>query len=169
MSGLAKVTFAPPRPEQIERVAAGLREADRRELAALYGGFEAHLARRLLFEYVALSPLSFAICAGGEVLALTGVMPLAPASGQAYAKTPGPVSGHAPWLLGRAALRGYPFGFMRASRQILALYRAGYAPLQNAVQARQYSSCRYLAALGFRLGPPERLGAGVFRKFYMEE
>lgn len=141
-----------------ERLAADLRLADRREVAAL--GREPLAALR---EAVACSiePLAV-VSAHGDLIALFGVAPLPHAEGVG-----------APWMLATPALETVSRVFLRRCRAWIERIAEPFELLTNCVDARNAAHIRWLRWCGFvflrrlRLGPEgrdflefARLGAG---------
>lgn len=141
--------------EHIPRLAAQMRQADRRELWAAAGQSPAEALRHSL----ALSTSAWCVLAGGEPLAMWGV-------GAAHSLL---ANTGAPWLLATPRLHSLRRALLRLSRTYVARLQADFPRLQNYVHAQNHAAIRWLVWCGFTLAPkPEPYGKAreLFYKFW---
>lgn len=149
------VEIRPARPADAEALAPLLRAADRAEVLASDGLAPLPALRRSL----ALSGEAHAGFLEGELAVLFGVRRASMTGRRGI-----------PWLLSGPAVARHPRAFLRASRAVVAGWRADYSHLGNWVDARYGQALRWLAWLGFTLHPARPYGAlGLpFHPFEME-
>jgi hypothetical protein len=134
----------PAQSEDAGELAPRLREADLREIRAV----TREEPRDVLRAGIAASDPGHAVVgAGGEVLALFGVIPgPAPGADPGAATPAGSV-----WLLGSDALVARPRAFVHLSRAALPLLFERYRSLGNVVDCRNVVHVRWLRWAGFTI------------------
>lgn len=136
-------------------VAERIREADRAEIEA--AGLSVEAALEASFR---ASALAMAALDRRGVLCVWGVSPVSILGGIGE-----------PWLIGTDLLAPFRKAFLRESRRELASIRRSFPVLRNRVFAEHRESIRWLAWLGFKIGPAAPWGPlGLpFRVFEMGE
>ncbi|MEO1192846.1 MAG: hypothetical protein AAFY02_13880 [Pseudomonadota bacterium] len=149
------VELRPAQPGDARLLADSLRAADRAEVLASDGLDPLAALQRSL----ALSSEAYLGLVNGQPAALLGVRRISLSSDHGI-----------PWLLTGVAVEQAPLSFLRASRSVVAVWRRDYASLSNWVDARHETAKRWLAWLGFTLGPARPYGvAGLpFHPFHLE-
>ncbi|KAB0670351.1 hypothetical protein F6V30_09365 [Oryzomonas sagensis] len=147
----AKSEMVPARACHIPAIATAVRDADRAELWA---------AARL-------TPAeSMARALGRSAMAWTGLMADRPVC--MFGVVPSSILGNVgrPWMVGTRHLDEHPFVFLRRCRGCVGQMRRRFDRLENWVDARNERAIRWLAWLGFEIGPaPEQLGPFGLRFF----
>ena len=140
--------------DRLAELRDGMRKADRAEVLA-FGDPD----RILGLTWRATPEVWAAVDREDRLLACFGVAPASVVAGV----------GH-PWCLTTPEVERYRRSFLRGSRAMVAWMRQQYRVLEGCVAAEYLTACRWLAWLGFVLGPPFPAGpAGVpFRIFRWE-
>lgn len=140
---MASTEIRPARPEDVEPIAADMREADRREVWA------SSLAtpRLALERSLAASAVAWTGLVDGRPAAMFGAAPLSELSGRGSA-----------WLLGARALAIIPRDFLLRSKDMVGLMLERFPVLTNLVDARNAASLRWLRWLGAQFGPARPYG-----------
>lgn len=146
--------FREVRPGDVEHVAAGMRQADRREIAAAHG-IDDPVA--ILHAAVRASHLVWT-CDVGAPIAILGVAPLNLLEGKGI-----------PWMLATDAADRHPRIMLEGGRSMIALWRRTYPTLANFVHAENAKSVRWLKWLGFTVDPAQPFGAAgeSFHRFHL--
>lgn len=141
----------------IAHIAANLRDADRREIAASRGP-EVQPADAIANTVLRSSHVWIAVAGDGEPIAIFGVAPISMIDGIG-----------SPWMLSTERVYEHPRALVTEARRYLSAMRETYPTLYNFVDARNDKSIRWLKRLGFALQPAAPYGpAGVpFHRFEM--
>lgn len=147
--------IVPARTEHVAPLVCALRDADRREIWAS----GRHTPYEALTDGLRRSSLCWSGLVDGAPVCLFGVAPLTLLSGTGV-----------PWMLGTDAIETHARAFLRRNRAMVAMMKAPYRRLENAVDARNTLSIRWLGWLGFTIDEPRPLGVDgeMFRRFWME-
>ena len=138
-------------------VAARMRPADRQEVLAS-AGFTPEQALR---ESMAVSVFARVLVLGGEVAGMFGVaadVVQAPGGLVRVRDGPNGIGPAVPWAMTTVVVDRHPIEFWLASKRILAALRGPFPVLVQRVDARYGAALRWLARLGFTIGPPEPWG-----------
>ncbi len=73
-----------------------------------------------------------------------------------------------PWLLGSDLVPAHRRAFMVETRRMIGRWLTLFPTLRNVVDARYDAAIRWLAWLGFEIGPPFALARGMFRRVHKE-
>ena len=73
-----------------------------------------------------------------------------------------------PWLLTTPAVEAIPVRFVRTARDEVGEMLRLFPVLSNYVSVQYRQACKMLEVIGFRLGDPVRIGAGLWHEFRME-
>lgn len=150
-----KVDILPAQQEDVARIAARMRAADRAEVAASHG----HDPETALTASLAASTVAWTGWIDGEPVCMFGVGPIAILAGRG-----------APWLLGTDLVEVWPRAFLRRCRPCVARMLAVYPYLENFVDDRNEVSKKWLGWLGFTLAaePVTLISGAKFRHFEMQ-
>lgn len=147
----AKPEIVPAQACHIPAIAAHVRGADRAELWAA----------------ACLTPAeSMARTLERSTMAWTGLMAGRPVC--MFGAVPSSILGNVgrPWMVGTRHLDEHPFVFLRRCQGGVTTMRERFDRLENWVDARNERAIRWLAWLGFEIGPaPEKLGPFGLRFF----
>lgn len=135
---MAEVTYAPATASDAVELAAGLRRADRAELAAM--GLRLDAVGRSL----ECSTWSLAVRVDGRLGCVFGVAPL----GGAFFSDVG-----VPWMLGTDLVRRHQRLLMRDSPAYIRAMLDQFPNLLNFVHAENVEAVRWLKRMGFTLHP----------------
>lgn len=147
--------FRSLRDGDIEALVANMRPADRAECEALVGPDVEGAVRR----GCAASVLLWTVEAGGEVVAILGLVPRSLMGGDGV-----------PWMLGTSLVDVHRRALNRVAPSYIAQMLATCPRLFNVVDVRNTRSIRWLRSMGFVILPPVPCGvAGLpFHPFVME-
>jgi len=146
-----------PTREQIEFIAAHLRQPDRDEMEAMHGKCD---VAGLLWHGVQMSSLCWlASKPDGEPVAVFGVAAMSLLSGKG-----------APWCVGTSHLDRCPGALVAAPPAYIDRMRAEFPDMHNYVDARNTRSIRWLRRMGFAIEDARPMGvAGLpFHRFTMK-
>ncbi len=146
-------TIVPARPEHIPHIAANMREADVRELAAGHGKNPIDALRVSLED----SPLAWTGFVQDEPVCMFGAALEPDGTGS-------------PWLLATGGIYAVERTLARQSRKYVRAMLDRFPYLENYVAADNVRSRRWLAWCGFQIAPdPEVYGVngGLFHRFWM--
>jgi hypothetical protein len=148
------ITHRAPREGDAERLEAGLRSADRAEVAAAHGDRIAQVIRHS----IAVTPDCIVSEADGELLCIWGTAPVSLLSDEGI-----------PWLLGTNRIYRHSGLLTKTAKGYFQHALTIYSRLENYVDARNTASIRWLKRLGFALDEPRPYGvAGLpFHRFEM--
>lgn len=136
-----KITIRTPTEDDIQYLAANMRQCDIDEILATHGQTPIDAIR----QSIANSPADFVYAAHVDgVLACMG--------GAAVDSLLSDTC--RPWLLGTTSLRRYNKSFTRGGRRVVRMMLNRWRILTNIVDARNAVSIRWLGALGFVFGEP---------------
>ncbi len=139
-----KVTFRPPRIEDIYTLARDLRLEDCLELEA---SSKATVLNQIEHAVAISMHPGAAFGPDGELLCLFGAAPMGLMSDCA-----------APWCLGTDDLFRFPQATTKGSQRYFMQIGQQYPRLMNYVDARNTTSIRWLRRMGFEIDPPEPFG-----------
>lgn len=125
----------------IPRILAGIREADRDELFALYRQTPAEV----LGASFRLSQMAWTGLVDGVPVCMFGVV-----------KVDGDVG--RPWMIGTADLDRYAMIFLRRCREQVEAMQRSFTHLENFVDVRNQKAIDWLRWLGFSFSEPEPMG-----------
>lgn len=130
-------------PDDIDRLAANLRESDLREIAATSGARPVEAIERC----IARSEHSWTGELDGEPMFIGGITPANFMSAR-----------RSPWLLGTPVLDQNPRPFLRYCREKMPEIRQFYPHLENFIDARSKRTIDWLQWLGFTIHEAEPYG-----------
>lgn len=125
----------------IPRILAGIREADRDELFALYRQTPAEV----LDASFRLSQMAWTGLVDGVPVCMFGVVKVSGAVGR-------------PWMIGTTDLDRYAMIFLRRCKKQVEAMQRRFAHLENFVDIRNQKAIDWLRWLGFRFGKAELMG-----------
>jgi hypothetical protein len=141
-----------PTPEDIEILAANLRDQDLAECQA--AGHTDML--EVIANGVAMSTMCWAAFVDGRLACIFGVAPYGSMLSERGV----------PWLLGTREIKTHRRVFMRLSRPYIAEMLSAYPYLFNAVHARNTVAMRWLKHMGFKLHAAVQVESGeMFHPF----
>jgi hypothetical protein len=150
------VNFTKVEPEDVEYVAAHVREADRVEV------FESSKrdVLKALSSSVVRSERTAAIHVDGVPVAVFGVGRLSLTSDVGV-----------PWMLGTEGLRAHAKLLLPLAKPMVGKMMKGHSVLRNMVHDDNKASIRWLRSMGFRFSEPMKLGwrGAMFRVFELTE
>ncbi|WP_419783348.1 hypothetical protein [Maridesulfovibrio sp.] len=133
----------------VEFVASNLRESDRKDMEGLHPGKP---AREIIVGDVEYSAFVYGLYRDGRILALFGVIPLAPGVGT-------------PWLVGTGEVDETPLSFARASHRLLSMLQRSFPVLDTWICSRNSKSVRWHQWCGFEF-EKEKVRMGRADYFY---
>lgn len=147
------IVTRPPRPADLEHVAANIRPMDRRECEEINQCDPLEGMR----ESVERSPWSAAVISRDELICIVGVAPhsndLLSGCGM-------------PWLIGIDGIEAHPRAFAVLTGPVIRRMEQEYPRLSNVVHSENELSIRWLERAGFTLGEPERVGRAMCLRFW---
>ncbi|MFW5498174.1 MULTISPECIES: hypothetical protein [unclassified Maridesulfovibrio] len=133
MKKAAPLKLGVPSLEDVDLVAANIRESDSHDMEGLHPGKS---IRAIIMGDVEYSKLVYGLYRNGSVQAIFGVVPIADGVG-------------CPWVVGSVAMDENPLPFARASRRLLDMLQRSFPLLDTWVCSRNSRSVHWHKWCGF--------------------
>jgi hypothetical protein len=154
---VVKVVERPPEPGDVDALLADMRQADRDEVAAMFGA--EHIREAIETGIARSTPACWTLTIDGQVLCVGGVAPVSLLGGEG-----------APWMLATRLFERNRGALIRVAPSYIARMLAAFPHLLNVVDARNTKAIAWLRRVGFTILDPIIVGAEgrPFHPFLMD-